>query len=330
MMMGGMTITAVRDGSRESLEQFAPPGPNGPGLHVRQVYDFAAHKVYTTDLNAGQACSVQTYTSPSLPAMYDPIAGAEEATAGLAQTKPAKLRTETVNGIATTVYELANAGEPGKNRLWLADKYNFTVKWVTVAPDGKEATVMEVKSVSFAKPPADLLVAPQNCRAVAGETNANGGHVETTLQASSAANEKAAAENPRRPAPQAAGRPADSSRAAGRGQQGSQTGASVTGVRVLGVRPAPDYNGAYPATFEFAFSVTVSGPTEIKYVLLNQDDRVWESGTLAFEAAGTKELKIPVKVGVPRNTVWKGWAKLRVYEPNKIETQPVNVSAAVK
>ena len=95
----------------------------------------------------------------------------------------------------------------------------------------------------------------------------------------------------------------------------------------MGVQPGAAYKGASPAQFGFTFAITATGPAEIKWILLNQGDTFWESGTLTFERAGTKEVKIPVKVGVPNGTTWQGWAKLQVYEPNRIESEQVKLSA---
>jgi outer membrane lipoprotein-sorting protein len=327
MMVDGMTVKIARDGSKESMEQIVAPSAKGPGMHVRALYDFAAHKVYTIDMTGVSPCTVVTYTSPAVPAMYDPISGTEEAAAEFDRLKPTVLRTETINGIAAKVVEIADPDGQGKTRLWLDEKLNFPVRWVSVGADGKEKTQMEVKSVSFAKPPADLFVPPQNCQALAGETNASGGHVEMGVQAPTpAAGQGAGAQAPSRTTPGRADAPAQPSRPAGRGQA-APTGVQVTEVRAVGARPTPDYKGASPATFEFVFSITANGPVEIKYILLNQADRVWNSGTLAFDAAGTKEVTIPVKVGVPGGTVWEGWAKLQVYAPNKIESEPVKISA---
>ncbi len=102
-LAGGMTLEVARDGSRESVEQIMPPSTMGPGMHLRSIYDFAAHKVWTLNLEGGP-CTVVAYTSPAAPAMFDPFAGIEEIRAGLAEYTPAPVTSETVNGIATTVY----------------------------------------------------------------------------------------------------------------------------------------------------------------------------------------------------------------------------------
>jgi hypothetical protein len=79
-----ITVQVDRDGSKESIEQTAPPGKDGSGMHIRSLYDFAAHKVWTMNLDGGP-CTVVAYTSPDAPSMLDPVSGAAEVRAGLAQ-----------------------------------------------------------------------------------------------------------------------------------------------------------------------------------------------------------------------------------------------------
>lgn len=43
-MAGGMTVQVARDGAKESVEQTVAPSANGPGMHVRSLYDFTAKK----------------------------------------------------------------------------------------------------------------------------------------------------------------------------------------------------------------------------------------------------------------------------------------------
>ncbi len=295
-MRGGMTVKVARQGSRESVEQIVARSANGPGMHIRQVYDFTARKVWTMNLEGGP-CTVVAYTSPEVPAMFDPIAGVAEMRAGLAQAKPAVLRTETVNGIATRVYEVPVPEINGKMRLFLDQKHDFAVKTVIVPADGKEQTQAEVSAVSFANPPVDLLVPPQNCQVQGGETNATGGHVETKIDASAQGEQKLpASELARKPAP-----PASKAAAA----------SPEIEVRTATVAPA-HYTGPAPAAYQFSFTVAATGPIEAQWVLVSQADTAWESGTLTFEAAGTKQLNVPVKIGVGNGSHWEGAGHLEL------------------
>lgn len=318
-MAGGMTVQIARDGSKESVEQTVAPGANGPGMHIRSLYDFAAKKVWTMNL-AGGPCSVVAYTSPGAPSMLDPIAGAEEMRAGLAQVKPVVLRSETVNGIATKVYEMPVPETKGKMRMFLDEKHSFAVKMVMVSSDGKEQTQMEVTRLSFAKPAADLLVPAQNCQVQAGETSASGGHVETSVGGQAQAERKL---TPAKPAPKPAAAPAP---------KAATTAAAAPEIEVRGAGVGPmNYEGPSPAVFTFSFSIDANGPGEAQWVLVSQAGTAWASGTLVFEAAGTKELNVPVKIPVALGKHWQGAGHLElVVGGKKSSSATMKISADVK
>ena len=315
-MAGGMTVRVDRDGSKVSVEQTVAPSASGPGMHIRSLYDFAAKKVWTMNL-AGGPCSVVAYTSPGAPSMFDPIAGAEEMRAGLAQSKPAVLRSETVNGIATKVYEMPLPEIKGTMRMFLDETHNFAVKMVMVSSDGKEQTQMEITRLSFEKPAADLFVPAPNCHVQAGETNATGGHVETMVGGQAQAEVQL---TPAKPAPKPAAAPAPTA------------AAPVTEIDVRGAGVAPtDYTGPSPAVYTFSFSIDASGPVEAEWVLVSQADTAWASGKLAFEAEGTKKLNVPVKIGVANGTHWEGAGHLEVVVGGKrFSSVTVKVSADCK
>jgi hypothetical protein len=73
-------------------------------------------------------------------------------------------------------------------------------------------------------------------------------------------------------------------------------------------------------------SVTASGPAEVKHVLVNQSGAGWATGSLAFTAAGTQQVTMPIRVGL-RGRLWEGWAKLKVFAPNAMESEEAHVSA---
>ena len=141
---GMTTINVARDGSKVSLEQIVPKSDRGTGMHIRQIYDFATHQYWT--MPEGEPCIVSTYTSSYLPSMFDPIGGAEEMRAEIAKSKPVALRSETVNGIATKVYEIPVPEIKGKMRMFLEEKHHFVVKAVIIPAGGKEQTQMEITS----------------------------------------------------------------------------------------------------------------------------------------------------------------------------------------
>lgn len=308
MSAGTATLNVARDGSNVSLEQIVPKSDRGPGMHVRQIYDFATHKYWT--MPEGEACIVSTYTSNYLPAMFDPIGGAEEMRAEMAKSKPVALRSETVNGIPTKVYEMPVPEVKGKMRMFLAEQHNFVVKAVIIPAGGKEQTQMEITSLSYAKPAAALLVPPQNCRVQGGESSATGGHAEAQVEASAKGEANLGA-----------------AKAAQKGAAGTAPEIEVGGA---GVTPA-NYTGPAPAAFEFQFDITASGPVQARWVLVSQADTAWASGKIAFQAAGRQTLKVPVKIGVANGRHWDGKGHLEiVVGAKRISSPTLDISADCK
>ncbi|HOC19345.1 MAG TPA: hypothetical protein PKK95_13815 [Vicinamibacterales bacterium] len=315
------TIVTSRDGSKESVEQKVPPSKIGPGMHVRLLYDLAAHKLWSMDLEGGP-CSVVAYTSPEVPGPFDPISSGSETMARMSKEKLTPLRSETINGLATKLYEIPAPEIKGKVLLFVEEKQNFPVKQVFAFGDGREITAMEITSLSFDKPPADLFVPPKGCQEIAGSTSATGGHAETQVE------EKAAGEQ------QLGEKQAAPRRAPARASGSARTAAAaaVTEVRAVGVQPS-HYTAAAPAAYVFTFAITASGPLEAQWVLVSQADTAWASGKLAFEAAGTKELEVPVKIGVGNGQHWEGSGHLEVVVSGKrtfSEKLPVSADCQAK
>jgi hypothetical protein len=76
---------------------------------------------------------------------------------------------DTVNGIATKVLEVTSA--KGNGKIWIAQNGGFLVKIVALGADGKRQTVIEVKQLSFAKPPASAFALPAGCESVQVEAS---------------------------------------------------------------------------------------------------------------------------------------------------------------
>jgi hypothetical protein len=223
------------------------------------------------------------------------------------------LGTDTVNGIPVKVFDAALPEGGGTMRYWVESQYSIPLRIVMARPNKQPQTLLEVQTLSFDTPPAGLFVPPSNCTVVAGETSATGGHVELSVEVPPTAGE-----------PTGQGLPAQApSPAAPRPSTRATTPAPaprVTEVRLLGVRPSPNYKGPYPGSFDFAYAITSDGPAEVKWVLVNQAGIAWKNGTLGFDGAGTKELSVPIKVGV-KGKLWEGWTQLEVYAPNKLQSE---------
>jgi hypothetical protein len=162
-------VKVSRDGFKEVVDQFAPPGPGRPKeFHNHIVYDFQAHKVYSKIVSdPSLPCGVQDYNNPIAPPELDVISGAsaiiKELTEGNAQLK--QVGTETLNGIPAKVMEVT-----GKAKVWIAQDGGFPVRVVSIEPDGKATTIIEVKELSFAKPPAAVFTPPTGCAQAASAT----------------------------------------------------------------------------------------------------------------------------------------------------------------
>jgi hypothetical protein len=305
---GTTTINVARDGSKVSLEQIVPKSDRGPGMHIRQIYDFATHKYWT--MPEGEPCILGTYTSSFLPPTFDPIGGAEAMRAEMAKSKPVALRSEAVNGIPTKVYEMPVPEIKGKMRVFLEEKHNFLVKAVMVPGGGKEQTQMEITSLSYAKPAAALLVPPQNCRVQGGESSATGGHAEMQIDASAKGEANLGTAKP--------------------AQKGGAAEAPEIEVRGAGVSPVT-YTGPAPAAFEFQFEIEASGPVQAQWVLVSQARTSWASGKITFAAAGRQTLKVPVKIGVANGKHWDGKGHLEiVVGANRVSSPTLDISADCK
>jgi hypothetical protein len=178
-MLGPSVVKISRDGSKEVVDQIMPPGQGrDKEFHNHLLYDFQAHKLYVRVLSdANGACGVQDYADPAAPAEFDVISGADallkDLTGGNGQTK--QLGTAAVNGIATKVVEFTSA--QGHGKIWVTQNGGFPVKIVIIGADGKETTLIEVKQLSFSKPPASAFILPEGCaeaaRAAIGKPTTN-------------------------------------------------------------------------------------------------------------------------------------------------------------
>ena len=173
-MAGPTTVTVSRNDSKELIEMAAASG----GLHLRLLYDFQAHRIYTVDLNAN-LCTTQEYTSAYAPVMHDPIGGAEEMVRET-NALPTVSR-ENVNGIAARLVEAALPDGQGKYRFWLDEKFGFPVKQTLAMGSGPERLLFEIRKISYARSAAALFTAPAECTRVAGVTTATGGHAEMNM-----------------------------------------------------------------------------------------------------------------------------------------------------
>jgi hypothetical protein len=167
-IMGKMTVKLSRDGSKEVVDQIMPAGPGHPKeYHGHLVYNFQAHTLYTAVLSdPGVPCGAQAYTDPTAPPEFDVIAGADALIKELSEpgAKSTDLGTEVLNGIPTRVVAISSAKANAK--VWYAQKGGYPLKIDVTEQDGKLTHILEVKQISYAKPPASAFTLPPSCQGV--------------------------------------------------------------------------------------------------------------------------------------------------------------------
>lgn len=245
-VMGPSVVKVARDGPKEAIDQILPVGPGrAKEFHNHILYDFQAHKIYTRLVSDPSVpCSVMTYTSPAVPDEFDVItASADSIKDFLAHAR--LLRKETVNGIPTKVMELS--ADQMKVTAWIADPGGFPVKEVMAPPAGAATTILEVRQLSFARPPASDFAPPTGCKVVNGEATATGAHAEFS-----------------------SGAPA------------SKPAVNVTAITLQSV---PNYTGSCPAHIKFTGTITTDGPGTVFYQF--GAGKMEPGDTITFTAAGT-------------------------------------------
>jgi hypothetical protein len=206
------TLKIYRNGSKERVElEIAPWAANRNGLRMRFLFDFIAHKAYTTAWNGNvSSCSWIKYVSADAPGAYDPITATASMMTGLFKQGTWKdLGPQALNGIPAEVEETLIEGVlPAK--VWIAKKGGFIVKYSAPMPGGKGTGGFEVKQLSLAPPPASVFAPPAGCSETQGEwsdTGLNASASETVAaatppsQPSSAASAPSASPQSATPAP---------------------------------------------------------------------------------------------------------------------------------
>jgi len=159
-VFSGMTITIYRDGSKVLMDKSRPPTAKNPkGYHSRTLRDLQAHKYWIWDLlETSSPCGAGTFSGD----WGDPFDRSSMLSMTANLPKDAKESgMETVNGIATKVFEFI--GPHGGGKLWVDTKYGLIIKSDTIAKNGQHQTMREVKEFSLAKPPASVFALPPAC-----------------------------------------------------------------------------------------------------------------------------------------------------------------------
>jgi hypothetical protein len=167
-ILGPSVVKVMRDGSKEVVDQIMPAGAGRPKeYHGHLVYDFQAHTLYTTVLSdSGIPCGAQVYQDASAPKEFDVISGGAELMKEMSSPddKSTPIGNEVLNGIPSRVVKITSSEANAK--VWYAQNGGYPVKIVILDKDGKETSYLEVKQLSFAKPPASAFALPPTCAGV--------------------------------------------------------------------------------------------------------------------------------------------------------------------
>lgn len=166
MIAPDMTVKVYRDGAKEILLQTRSPSADSPkGYRGGMYYDFQAHFQFTWDATDGTPnCGRQEYADSTAPAQFDVVSGSAEMRADMAKTPPTPGAPETVNGMSATTFTVVDTAQKMSLKGWLADKTDYLLKMTMSANGAPPVTLLEVKSLSFAKPPASVFAFPASCK----------------------------------------------------------------------------------------------------------------------------------------------------------------------
>jgi hypothetical protein len=255
--LGASIVKLARDGPMEAVDQFFPPGlGRDKEFHNHVLYDFQAHKIYTQIVSDPSVpCSVMTYTSPAAPDAFDVMNASPDIVDFIAHAT--LLRKETVNGIPAKVMEMT--ADQMKITAWIADPGGFPLKEIITGQDGKTTTVLEMKQLRFAKPPASAFVPPSGCTAIQGEATATGVNAEYST--------------------------------------GPAASTPTTNVTAVTLQSVPNYSGPCPAHVRLTGTITVDGPGKVFYQF--GVGTMEPGDTFTFAAAGTSTVSHVVTFDKP-------------------------------
>lgn len=189
LMGPAMTMKIDRDGAHVLVEATMPLKPGVAATassHIRTYYELENHKSYTWSLaDSTAACTRGDFSGD----WGDPFEVNASLMKELAPQHPRQTGEERVNGFVAKVLETA-AG-PDQTKVWLD-----TTSGLVVKVNSGASTVLEVKHLSLAKPPAILFAVPAKCSAgpptqaerIGAATGSNGDDFVDAIRAQSSPN----------------------------------------------------------------------------------------------------------------------------------------------
>jgi len=156
------TMTIYRNGSQVVFEYRHAAKPDGtPASHSLSFYDLTAGVSHTWDPSINPpSCSVGKFSGD----WGDPFASTAELTAAIAKGDLKPAGPETIGGIPTKVY--AGVTQGTNLKVWLDEKDGLVIRLAFGAPGAAMQNMVDIRSVTFAPPPASILTMPAYCASV--------------------------------------------------------------------------------------------------------------------------------------------------------------------
>ena len=308
-------VKLYRNGSKELVEVTIAASAGKPrGVQVRYLFDLPAHKAYKRDM-VNNTCSWMRYVDADMPSNYDPIAASATSLADLAQQNAKVVGTENVNGIPAKIEEIS--GPEGKSRVWIAEKGNFVVETEMPGPDGKPLTLLEVKQVSFSKPPDSLFAPPSNCDTQApGEMSSTGisAHAETTLPEVKLSTNVNLGEKESKPHTEVS--------------VGQPIPAGTSGATIMRVWVHPDYfKGSCPHQYTFYAGLQSTGPGDVRYAWIRSDGATSAPKVISFSGPHqSRTVQESWTLSGDPGKINKQWEQFQLDPPNGAVSQKIPIT----
>ncbi len=310
-------VKLYRNGSKELVEVTIAAWAGKPrGIEVRYLIDLPAHKAYKRDVT-NNTCSWMRYVDADMPSNYDPIAASATALADLAQQNAKVVGTENVNGIPAQIEEISGRPDQGVSKAWIAERGNFLVKNEFTGPDGRPLTLLEVKQVSFSKPPDSLFAPPSNCDTQApGEMSSTGisAHAEAALPEVKVSTNVNLGDKESKPQTEiSVGQPL----AAGSG-----------GATILRVWVHPDYfKGICPHQYTFYAGLQSAAPGDVRYAWIRSDGATGAPKVISFSGPHqSRTVQESWTLSGDPGKINKQWEQFQLDPPNGVVSQKIPIT----
>jgi hypothetical protein len=154
-----VTMKVYRDGAMAIIDHITAAGANGKTTHSRSLYNLQTKKQISWDADdPAPMCGNGTFGG----SWGDPFEDSVSMNADLAKEGAKNVGNETIVGILAKVMTVASA--QGGFKAWVDPKTGLLLKLEMTPPNGATTTMVEVKEVSFSKPPATVFIVPKSCR----------------------------------------------------------------------------------------------------------------------------------------------------------------------